>query len=152
MEGEVNPASARPLPEPTLFSSGPRCTLSFIRRETLHRTPIRFTAAMDSQLVEYVAAGLEAEQNKQRASQHPRDAPPPDFSTSLLELQPYSSAFPLDPRSIQSYHLINRCRSLGCDRALWPSRLSTPSCRACCRWWTSVRPAAAGRSLTVCHR
>ena len=74
----------------------------------LHRTPIRFTSAMDSQLIEYVTAGIEAEQNKQRASQHPRDAPPPDFSSSLLELQPYSSAFPLDQRSIQSYHLINQ--------------------------------------------
>ena len=101
-------SSTTSLPPPMLFSSGPRCTLSFIRRETLHRTPIRFTAAMDSQLIEYVTAGIEAEQNKQRASQHPRDAPPPDFSTSLLELQPYSSAFPLDQRSIQSYHLINQ--------------------------------------------
>ena len=97
-----------PLPSPFLFSPGPRCTLSFIRRETLHHTPIRFTAAMDSQLIEYVTAGMEAEQNKQRASQHPRDAPPPDTSTSLLELQPYSAALPLDPRTIQSYHLINQ--------------------------------------------
>ena len=96
------------LPPPMLFSASPRCTLSFVRRETLHRTPIRFTAAMDAQLIEYVTAGIEAEQNKQRASQQPRDAPPPDFSTSLLELQAYSSSFPLDARSIQSFHLINQ--------------------------------------------
>ena len=91
---------------PLLFSSGPRCSLPFIRRETLHRTAHRFTAAMDSQLIEYITSGVEAEQHKQRAT-GARDAPPPEFSTSLLELQPYSPSFPLDAKSLQSYHLIN---------------------------------------------
>ena len=49
---------------------------------------------------------MEAEQHKQRAA-NSRDAPPPEFSTSLLELQPYSPSFPLDAKSLQSYHLIN---------------------------------------------
>ena len=98
-------AAAATPPPPPLFSAGPRCSLAAIRRETQHRSGPRFTSAMDSQLIEYITAGVEAEQHKQRAS-HSREAPPPEFSSSLLELQPYSPSFPLDAKTIQSYHLI----------------------------------------------